>query len=676
MNTILNSTLPNFDLFTIDYFNLTLTQQLQSAIDTQKSIGNNPEAATWDNTITALETVTEPLNKTWGMANHLQSVLDTPELRECINHWLPKISDFFTQLAQDIQLIRRYEYLHTQSELLNFNLEQKTVIKQALRDFILNGAQLPTEQKQQFAKNEAAIAHLQQKFAENVLDATHHFEYHTLNAHDLDGLPGDELAARAKAASDKNKPGYIVTLHMPSYLPVMQYVKNRSLREHLYRAYITRASDLGESQYNNTDLMYTLIQLRQEQAHLLGYKTYAEVSLSTKMATSPKEVNDFLVDLAHKARPGALLDWEELNTFAAQYLNIPDLQAWDILYVSEQLRQAKYAYSDHEIKQYFQESTVFSGVFNIIERLFQVQFVSYTASVWHESVRTFAVQHQNQTIGYLYVDAYAREGKQNGAWMNSLLSRKVSKDGAIQLPIAVIVCNTAQPINNQPALLNHNEVITLFHELGHALHHLLTQVNYLPISGINGVEWDAVELPSQFMENYCWEWQVLQQLTAHHHTQANMPIELFQKLLAAKQFQSGLAMLRQIEFSLFDIRLHNTVFYNDTQNNINQLLTDIRQEISVIPSHECNRFAHSFKHIFSGGYAAGYYSYKWAEVLSADAFSAFEEKDTVLDSETGLKFRDCILATGGSQSMLDNFIAFRGRKPNNTALLRHSGLLK
>ncbi len=671
MTATLNTNLLNFNLFTTDYFNSILAKQLQLANEIQHTIGNNPETSTWSNTVSALEAATEPLSQTWGIANHLQSVMDTPELRECINNWLPKISAFFTALSQDLKLMARYEYLHTQAESLNLTTEQTKVLKNALRDFTLNGAQLPEEKKCLFAKNEAAIAQLQQTFSEHVLDATTAFEYHTLNIDDLQGLPTEELSARAAAAHAKNKQGYLVTLHMPSYLPVMQYVKNRELREILYRAYVTRASDIGDEKYNNTPLMYELIRLRHEQAILLAYKNYADVSLATKMADSPEQVDAFLTDLANQAKPGALLDWAELNTYAAEHLHINDLQAWDLLYVSEQLRQAKYAYSDHEVKQYFQEPKVFSGLFNVIETLFKVRFVPHTASVWHHSVQVFAVNIEDKTIGYLYIDAYAREGKQGGAWMNSFTGRKILHNGDIQLPIALVVCNAAQPLGNMPALLSHDEVITLFHEFGHALHHLLTQVDQLAISGINGVEWDAVELPSQFMENYCWEWQVLQQLTAHQQTQAAMPVELFNKLLAAKNFQAGLGMLRQIELSLFDIRLHQ-----HAHQNIEQLLIEVRKQVSVNPPPSFNRFAHSFGHIFSGGYAAGYYSYKWAEVLSADAFSAFEDSDDVLNTAIGIQFRDCILAAGGSVPMIENFIAFRGREPNIQALLRHTGLIK
>jgi oligopeptidase A len=679
---LLSDSLFDFTVFTPNYFNTTLSAQLDIAVKTQARIRHTPSPATWHNTVTALETATEALSTTWGIANHLQSVVDTPELRACINDWLPKISDFFTQLGQDLMLMTRYESLKNTPQTPPLNNEQHKVIDNALRDFVLSGANLSDSKRQQFADNEAQLAQLQQTFSEHLLDATHAFEYYTLDASELDGLPADELAARAQSAKAKGKEGYLVTLHMPSYLPVMQYVKNRAVREKLYRAYVTRASDLGATEHDNTQLMKRIVHLRSEQAQLLGYDSYADVSLAAKMADTPAQVEAFLLDLAGKSKLGAVNDWAALKKHAAEYLDLLDVQAWDLAYVSEHLRQAQYAYSDHEVKQYFQESKVFSGLFNMIETLFQVRFIPHDASVWHDSVRVFAVQTAGKTTGYLYVDPYAREGKQGGAWMNSFVSRAVLADGTVQLPIAVVVCNAAQALGDKPALLNHDEVITVFHEFGHALHHLLTQVDSLAVSGISGVEWDAVELPSQFMENYCWEWTVLEQLTAHSDTQAALPKALFDKMLSAKNFQSGLSLLRQVELSLFDIRLHqhNTRLNNKqpqphNKNPIAAVLDQVRAQVSINPPPAFNRFAHSFGHIFSGGYAAGYYSYKWAEVLSADAFAAFEESGDTLNSAIGVQFRDAILAVGGSRSALENFVAFRGREPKADALLRHNGLM-
>ncbi len=658
--------LSDFSTLTPDYFNATLAEQLKTAYAMQDSVATNQQPATWANTVLALEAATEPLGCTWGLANHLQSVCDTPELRACVNEWLPKMSDFSTQLGQDLRLMAKYQALQTTP----LTGEQSKVVANALRDFVLSGAQLPEPQRSQFADYEAQLAQLQQTFSEHVLDATNAFEYFTQSADELAGLPSDEIAARAATAKAKGKEGYLITLHMPSYLPVMQYCTNRALREALYRAYATRASELGDAKHDNSDLMKRIVHLRAQQAQLLGYASYAEVSLAAKMAKSPGLVDTFLLDLALKAKPGAQVDLDTLKAFAASTLGIADLQAWDTAFASEKLRLARYAYSDHEVKQYFQEPKVFDGLFNVIETLFGVRFVPHQASVWHPSVRVFAVHTLGKVTGYLYVDAYAREGKRGGAWMNSLSSRSLRPDGSLQLPVALVVCNAAQPLGNKPALLSHDEVITLFHEFGHALHHLLTQVDSLAISGIDGVEWDAVELPSQFMENYCWEWRVLEQLTAHVDTQAPLPRELYDRMLAAKNFQSGLGMLRQVEFSLFDMRLHA-----DAQGDADAVLAKVREQVAVNHPPAFNRFAHSFGHIFSGGYAAGYYSYKWAEVLSADAFAAFEESGDPLSADIGGRFRDQILAVGGSRPALDSFTAFRGRAPQPDALLRHNGLI-
>ncbi len=660
--------LTDFSTLTPTYFNTTLEAQLKAAYARQERVATLADAPTWGNTVLDLDQATEALGHTWGLANHLQSVCDTPELRACVNEWLPMMSEFSTQIGQDLRLMAKYETLQKNS----LTAEQSKVVANALRDFVLSGAKLPDAKRQQFADNEAKLAQLEQTFSEHVLDATHAFEHHCAYASDLAGLPADELAARAAAAKAKGKNGYLITLHAPSYGPVMQYCNNRNLREQLYRAYATRASELNDAKHDNTALMQQIVALRAEQASLLSYDSYAHVSLAAKMAKSPAQVDDFLLDLANKAKPGAELDLQLLKKHAREHLDIADLQAWDIAYASEKLRVAQYAYSDHEVKQYFQEPKVFTGLFGVIEQLFGVRFVPQTttpAQVWHPSVRLFAVETLGKVTGYLYVDPYAREGKRGGAWMNSLTSRVANPDGTVQLPVALVVCNAAQPVGDKPALLSHDDVTTLFHEFGHALHHLLTQVGELAVSGISGVEWDAVELPSQFMENYCWEWRVLEQLTSHVDTQAALPRDLFDRMLAAKNFQAGLGMLRQVEFSLFDMRLHQ-----DPAGDANAVLAKVRDQVSVMRPPSFNRFAHSFGHIFAGGYAAGYYSYKWAEVLSADAFAAFEESGNALSPLVGARFRDHILAVGGSRPALDSFIAFRGREPQPDALLRHNGL--
>ncbi len=664
--------LPNFSELSPEHFNRTLGGQLQAAAARQETVATRKEAASWGNTVLALDETTQALGLTWGLANHLQSVCDSAELRACVNDWLPKISEFFTQLGQDLRLMAKYEALQEHADALGLTPEQRTVLRNALRDFVLSGAKLVDAQRQQFASNEAELAQLQQTFSEHVLDATNAFEHHCATPNDLAGLPDDELAARSAAAKAKDKNGYLITLHAPSYVPVMQYCHNRKLREQLYRAYVTRASELNDTKHDNSAIMRRIVQLRSEQATMLGYDNYAQVSLAAKMAHSPAQVDAFLIDLANKAKPGAELDLQLLKKYAREQLGISDVQAWDVAYVSEKLRVAQYAYSDHEVKQYFQEPKVFAGLFALIEQLFEVRFVPMAqgeASVWHPSVRVFAVQTLGAVTGYLYVDPYARAGKRGGAWMNSFVSRVRHPDGRVQLPVAVVVCNAAQPVGDKAALLSHDDVTTLFHEFGHALHHLLTQVDELAVSGISGVEWDAVELPSQFMENYCWEWRVLAQLTAHVDTQAALPRDLFDRMLAAKNFQAGLGMLRQIEFSLFDMRLHA-----DKSGDANAVLAQVRDEVAVHRPPTFNRFAHSFGHIFAGGYAAGYYSYKWAEVLSADAFAAFEESGDALSTTVGAAFKQHILAVGGSRPALDSFTAFRGREPQAEALLRHNGL--
>jgi oligopeptidase A len=662
-------TLTDFSNLTPAYFNTILASELESAKARLVHVTSQSDAPTWGNTVLDLDQATEALGHTWGLANHLQSVCDTPDLRACVNDWLPKMSDFSTQLGQDLALMARYESLQERADELNLNTEQRKVLSNALRDFVLSGAKLEQAQRALFAANEAQLAQLQQTFSEHVLDATNAFEHHCAYASDLAGLPEDELAARAAAAQSKGKHGFLITLHAPSYGPVMQYCKNRALREQLYRAYVTRASELNNAAHDNSDLMKRIVHLRGEQARLLGYDNYAEVSLQTKMAQSPAQVEGCLLDLAHKAKPSAELDLQLLKKYAREHCGIDDLQAWDLAFVSEQLRQSQYAYSDHEVKQYFQEPKVFQGLFAVIEQLFGVSFVPHDAPVWHPSVRVFTVQTRGEITGYLYVDPYARAGKRGGAWMNSFTSRVQKPDGQVQLPVALVVCNAALPVGDKPALLSHDDVTTLFHEFGHALHHLLTQVGELAVSGISGVEWDAVELPSQFMENYCWEWRVLEQLTAHVDTQASLPRDLYERMLAAKNYQAGLGMLRQVEFSLFDMRLHA-----DPSEDANAVLARVRDEVAVNRAPSFNRFAHSFGHIFAGGYAAGYYSYKWAEVLSADAFAAFEEAQDVLSPTVGARLRDQIFAVGGSRPALDSFIAFRGRAPQPDALLRHNGL--
>ena len=506
-------------------------------------------------------------------------------------------------------------------------------------------------------------------YKRQVLDATDGFAYYATDE-ELAGVPDDAKQAARAAAEREGKDGYRITLQFPSYFPVMQYGSHRPLRERLYRAYVTRASELGAPAHDNSQLMRELLSLRQEEARLLGHENYACVSLVPKMADSPRQVLDFLRDLARRARPYAERDLAELREFAAAELGLTDLAAWDLAYASEKLKEKRYAFSDQEVKQYFTEPKVLEGLFRIIETLFEVQIRPDEAPVWHPSVRFFRIERGGELVGQFYLDLYARTGKRSGAWMDDVRGRWARPEGRLQTPVAHLVCNFAEGVGGRPALLTHDNVITLFHEFGHGLHHMLTQVDDLGVAGISGVEWDAVELPSQFMENFCWEWDVLKHMTAHVETGEPLPRELYDKMVAAKNFQSGLQTLRQIEFALFDMRLHAEP---GSEARIQEVLDEVRREVAVFPPPEFNRMQHSFSHIFAGGYAAGYYSYKWAEVLSADAYSAFEEEG-VLNVETGRRLRREILEAGGSRPAAESFRAFRGREPRIDALLRHQGM--
>jgi oligopeptidase A len=525
-----------------------------------------------------------------------------------------------------------------------------------------------------------AQAALARTFSEHVLDATDGFAHYASDA-ELAGVPGDVREAARVAAQADGHPGYKITLHYPSYFPVMQYGENRALREKLYTAYVTRASELGASEHDNTEAMQKLLELRQEEARLLGYASYAEVSLVPKMAQSPRQVSEFLRDLAARARAAAQRDLLELREFARAELGLHDLQAWDIPYASEKLKERRYSFSEQEVKQYFIESRVLDGLFQIVETLFEVRIREDVAPVWHPSVKFFRIERKAEIegaastlVGQFYFDPYARSGKRPGAWMDDVRGRWARPEGHLQTPVAHLVCNFAPPLEGRPSLLTHDDVITLFHEFGHGLQHMLTQIDDIGVSGISGVEWDAVELPSQFMENFCWEWDVLKRLTAHVDTGEPMPRALFDRMLAARNFHSGLATLRQVEFALLDMRLHAEP---GAESRIAQMIDEVRSEVAVLPAPHFSRPLHSFSHIFAGGYAAGYYSYKWAEVLSADAWSAFEESaqgGAVLNVETGRRYRENVLESGGSRSAMESFKAFRGREPRIDALLRHHGL--
>jgi oligopeptidase A len=632
---------------------------------------------TWDEFVAPLEDANERLGRAWGQVAHLHAVMDNPPLREVYNANLPKITQYWTELGQNQALFEKYKALHGSPEFSTLSSPRKKIIENALRDFRLGGAELPADKKARYAAIQEELSALSAKFSENLLDATNAFSIY-VNEQQTAGIPEDVLQAAREAAQKDGKEGWKFTLHMPSYLPVMQYAEDRKLREAMYHASSTRASEFGKAEWNNTPLIERIVPLRREIAQLLGYREFAEVSLVPKMADSPSQVLAFLDDLARRARPFAEKDVDELREFSKKELKIDKLEAWDIAYASEKLRAQRYSFSDQEVKQYFPEEMALAGLFHVAEKLYSVKIVPAQAPVWHADVRFFEVRDASGTaIGQFYLDLYARETKRGGAWMDDAISRR-RKAGRLQLPVAYLNCNFSRPVGNKPALFTHDEVLTLFHEAGHGLHHLLTRMEDLGVSGISGVEWDAVELPSQFMENFCWEWDVLQKMTRHVDTGKPLPRELFDKMIAAKNFQSGLATLRQVEFAVFDMRLHSepapTSGRSDpAPRSALELLQEVRKQIAVLHPPAYNRFPNSFSHIFAGGYAAGYYSYKWAEVLSADAYAFFEENG-ILDARVGARFRDEILAVGGSRPAGESFKAFRGREPNVDALLRHNGM--
>lgn len=632
----------------------------------------------WASMAKTLDVATERLGRAWGSVSHLNSVADTSELRAAYNEALPRVTEFWTRLGSDDRLYAKYKAMDVGS----LTAEQRQAHHNAMRSFILGGAELQGAAKERFAHIQERQAELGQKFSENTLDATDAFAYFAA-ADEVTGIPADILSTARQAAEAEGQPGYKLTLKMPCYLPVMQFADSSALRERLYRAHTTRASDQSAPehiQYDNTAIMQELLALRQEEAELLGHPDFAHVSLVPKMAQSPDQVVNFLRDLAHKARPYAEQDLADMRTFALKELGIASPQPWDWSYIGEKLKEARYSFSEQEVKTYFTAPKVLQGLFGIVETLFEVAIRPDTAPVWHPGVQFFRLERGTELIGQFYLDPAARNGKRGGAWMDDVRARWLRPDtGALQTPVAHLVCNFAEGVDGKPALLTHDDVITLFHEFGHGLHHLLTQVNERDVSGISGVEWDAVELPSQFMENFCWEWDVLKHMTAHVDSGEPLPRALYDKMLAAKNFQSGLQTLRQVEFSLFDMLLHmNRAPRVDGKPDIMGLLNQVRQEVAVMQPPAYNRTPHTFGHIFSGGYAAGYYSYKWAEVLSADAYAAFEEAavtmGTTLDPSTGRRYRQAILEAGGSRPAIDSFKAFRGREPTPEALLRHQGM--
>lgn len=633
---------------------------------------NPPSPLTWENTALVLDEINEKLSKTWSPVSHLNAVMNNEALRVAYEACLPKLSSYSTEMGQNKPLYELYQALNNSPAANNFNTSQQSILKHILRDFHLSGIDLPPAEQQRYGEIQAQLAELSNKFSNQLLDATQAWTKHITHEQALKGIPESAKQQMAQSAKAKNLTGWLITLEYPCYSAVITYADDRALREEIYQAYCTRASDQGPiaNKFDNGPVMQQILALRHELAILLGFNNYAELSLADKMAETPEQVLNFLNDLAERSKPFAEQDLKELSSFVAEQ-GITTLQNWDVSYYSEKLREARYSISDEALRVYFPINKVLAGLFNLVNQLYGIEIHELTDfDTWHPDVRLFAIQEQGKIIGRFFFDLYARPHKRGGAWMDGARDRYQNSQGEIITPVANIVCNFMPASNGQPALLTHDEVTTLFHEFGHGLHHMLTQVNQLGASGINGVAWDAVELPSQFMENWCWQAQSLALISSHYQTGEPLPKELLEKMLAAKNFQSALMMVRQLEFSLFDFELHT--HFGDGRT-IEQVLASVREKVAVLKPPAYNRFANSFAHIFAGGYAAGYYSYKWAELLSADAFSRFEEEG-ILNSQTGRLFRDTILAKGGSQEPLALFIEFRGREPNIEALLRHSGL--
>ena len=670
------SALPRFDAIRPEHVAPAVDTLLAQVRATVESVATDDNAPTWSTLVDPIADVLDRLDRAWSAVRHLNAVVNTPQLRDAYNEALPKVIALFTDLGQDLRLYSKYKTLRASAEYAALDAPRQRLVDNELRDFKLGGAELDDAGKGRYKVVQESLGELSTRFEENLLDATNAWAHYGDDERELRGVPEDVIAAARAAAQADGRSGWKLTLRMPCYLPVMQYAADRDLRRRMHEAFSTRASDLGSNPaWNNGPLAEQILALRDEVAHLLGYANYADVSLVPKMAEHPDEVIAFLRDLASRAKSFAETDFAELTAFARDELGLATLEPWDIAFASEHLKTARYAYNEQEVRQYFPEDQVLSGLFRVVEKIYGVSIREASAPVWHPSVRFFAIRDRSDTlVGEFYFDLYARAGKQGGAWMDDAINRRRSR-GVLQHPVAYLTCNLSAPVGGKPATFTHNEVITIFHEFGHGLHQLLTKVDVAGISGIQGVEWDAVELPSQFMENFCWEWDVLRHMTQHVDTRAALPRDLFDCMLAARNFQSGLATVRQLEMGLFDMLLHSQ--YNAGRGRwptTQALLDDVRREVAVLPRAPYDRFVESFSHVFAGGYAAGYYSYKWAEVLSADAFSLFEEEG-VLSPDAGARFRDEVLARGGSRPALESFVAFRGRPPQLDALLRHNGMV-
>ena len=673
-----NPLLQDFDL---PPFSAIHAEQVEPAIDqiladnraaVARMLDSQHQTPSWSGLVQALDELGARLGQAWSPVSHLNAVCNSPELREAYQACLPKLSEYYTELGQNRALFEAYSALATSPEAAGFDVAQQTILEHSLRDFRLSGIDLPAEQQQRYGEIQQRLSELTSRFSNQLLDATQAWTKLLADENELAGLPESARVQMKQAAEAKGLDGWLITLEFPSYYAVMTYADNRALRQEVYTAYGTRASDQGPNagQHDNGPLMVEILGLRQELAHLLGFAHFAELSLATKMADTTEQVLSFLRDLAVRSKPFAQRDLDELRAFAAEH-GVDDLQSWDTGYFSEKLRQARYDLSQETVREWFPINQVLSGLFTIVQKLYGIEINElHDFERWHPEVRLFEIREHGEQIGRFYFDLYARANKRGGAWMDGARDKRRTHDGHLVSPVAYLVCNFTPASTGKPALLTHDEVTTLFHEFGHGLHHLLTRVEHAGASGINGVAWDAVELPSQFMENWCWEPEGLALISGHYQSGEPLPREMLDKMLAAKNFQSGLMMLRQLEFSIFDFELHAS---HGDGRSVQAVLDTVRDEVSVMRPPHWNRFANGFAHIFAGGYAAGYYSYKWAEVLSADAFSRFEEEG-VLNPETGRAFRDAILARGGSQAPMQLFVDFRGRAPSIDALLRHSGL--
>jgi len=670
-----DSKLPLFPQIRAEHVEPAIDELLANARSVVESCLQANSEYTWENLVEPIANAEDRLSKAWSPVSHLNSVVNSDELREAYNACLPKLSEYSTEMGQNQGLYKAYQQIAASDSFSALATAQQKIINNALRDFTLSGIGLDEDKQQRYKAISLEQSNLASKYEENLMDATNAWKKHITDELELTGLPPSALAQAKQAAEQEGLEGWLINLQFPSYSAVMTYADNRELRQEHYQAFATRASDQGPDagRWDNTDIMEQTLALRHEKAQLLGFNNYAELSLAAKMADKPEDVISFLEDLADKSWRQGRKDLAELREFAEQYHGISDLQSWDMSYYSEKMRQHFYQLSQEEVKTYFPANRVLAGLFTVVERLYglQIEAISEFDS-WHPDVQFFQIHDKNGNIrGQFYLDLYARAKKRGGAWMDDCVGRKRTEND-VQLPVAYLTCNFTPPTGDTPALLTHDEVTTLFHEFGHGLHHMLTLVDHLGVSGINGVEWDAVELPSQFMENWCWEQDALVLMSGHYQTGEPLPEDLFAKMLAAKNFQAGMFMLRQLEFSLFDFKIHHE--YDPSKGGrIYEILDQVRNQIAVIKPPHFNRFAHSFSHIFAGGYAAGYYSYKWAEVLSSDAFSLFEERG-IFDRDTGDAFLTNILEKGGSQNAMNLFVQFRGRKPTIDALLRHNGI--